>query len=151
MSGFVAEFRFTGKAPPLRCRWGRKMKAMTVAILAMLSGCAMMKPPQASAEDIAKASEPLICSGPDQCSIYWKRAQLWVAQNGGMKIQIATDAIIETYNPPNGSLTRWYRITKEPLGGTSERIWIFTRCGNMFGCLDADQTVAARFKQYVKG
>lgn len=126
------------------------MKAFTVVIMAALSGCAMMKPPQASSDDIAKAAEQLICEGQDQCSMYWKRAQLWVVQTSRMKLQIATDTILETYNPPSGSFTRGYRISKEPFGGNKERIRITTWCGNMFGCLDANETQAAAFKTYVK-
>ena len=82
--------------------------------------------------------------------MYWRRAQAWIANNSRMKIQIATDAIVETYNPPTGATYFAYRLTREPVGGAKERIWIRAWCGNMFGCEAHPAVPMWSFKRYVR-
>ena len=45
----------------------------------------------------------------DQANDAWGRAQSWVAQYSPMKIQTATDFVLQTYNPP---MDGGYEITK---------------------------------------
>lgn len=120
--------------------------AAAIVCLAM-SGCAGMQPSNLSAE----ATEPLICENADQCSLYWKRAQLWVAKNSRWKIQSATDVVITTYTPVRSSAEFGFQITREPLDvGPKERIAMQPICVNMFGCGDLNATVVS-FKRYVRG
>jgi len=121
---------------------------LNLAILCVaLAGCAGMQAQNMSAE----ATEPLICDGVDQCALYWKRAQLWVAKNSRWKIQSATDVVITTYTPVRSSADFGYQITREPLdAGAKERIVMQPICVNMFGCGDLNATVIS-FKRYVRG
>jgi hypothetical protein len=65
-------------------------------------------------------------------ALYWGRAQSYVGQYSSMKIQIATEFILQTYNPPEktrlSDLTKkdeyGYYITKTPLSNDSFSISI---------------------------
>jgi hypothetical protein len=64
----------------------------------------------------------------------WGRAQSFVAQYSSMKIQIATDYVIETYNPVSRStlVAFGYHITKTPIGGSRVRVMVKCSSDNMF-------------------
>lgn len=122
-----------------------KLKLAFLCVLTV-AGCAT-KP--VAPELAAAAAQPLYCYGVEQCALYWKRAQLWVVNNSGWKIQLATDTLIETYNPIRSSTARGYRITKEPQGNGREQIRIATACANMFGCGEPEEVAVVKFKSYV--
>ena len=127
----------------------RKMVlALAVLASATLSGCAYRH--QASEAFAAKARQPILCEGAEQCSLYWKRAQVWLALNSELKIQVATDVVIETYYPVNGSPTYGFRIMRAPQAGKTERIMINMSCGNIFGCSEPQELVTVRFMDYVR-
>lgn len=66
-----------------------------------------------------------ICNGGQDCKDKWIAAQIWVARNCDMKIQLATDAIIETYaSLYDYELTA--RVIKELIGNGRYRIVIST-------------------------
>jgi len=119
-----------------------------LCLLASLAGCANITP-SASAIDTAAANEPLYCEGAQQCSDYWKRAQVWVASNSTYRMQLASDSVITTFGPRNGDLNFAFQVTREPQGGGREQIRIAMACGNMFGCRSNRDTVTAAFKAYV--
>lgn len=55
----------------------------------------------------------------------WGRAQAWIAQNSGVKIQTATDYLIETYGTQLAGITETvfaYQVTRAPLGGGRSQI-----------------------------
>ena len=73
------------------------------------------------------------CSGAADCNAKWEAAQLFVVKHSDQKIQVATNVLIETYNPTR-STNIAMRITKEPLGDGAFRIVPEIYCGNPFGC-----------------
>ena len=117
-----------------------------LAALVALTGCAIAPTDPA---DQADASAPLYCVGPDECNLYWRRAQVWVAQNSPMKIQLVNDTLLETFNPPAHSMDRAYRVIREPQAGREE-IKVSTYCQNIYGCNRSTIGVIASFKRYVK-
>lgn len=124
-------------------------KTIVMLSAGILAGCATKPPP--SEADVAEAYAPLVCVGAQQCTEWWRRSQVWVANNSGFKIQILSDAIIETYNPPNYSLRWAFSVTREPIGEGKEQIKIAPNCGPVPICQDYPQTLMAKFKRYVKG
>ena len=123
--------------------------AIAIAGLTGLAGCSGMQRAPVNGIDQVLADQPLICEGASQCSDMWRRAQFYVAQNAGYKIQTATDVVIQTYNPPDYSTTWAYKLTREPLGGGRERIWVAASCGQFGICRDDKVTMIARAKGYL--
>lgn len=80
-----------------------RIASLIVAAL-MATACATRAP--VSDADQRAALEPLLCTGASQCAMLWRAAHVWVIGASGFKIQIATDAIIQTYSPPDYSM-RW--------------------------------------------
>ena len=87
------------------------------------------------------------CNTPEDCTTKWSAAQAWVSQNCQMKIQIATDTLIETYNSIGMRLA--CKVVKEPIGSGMYRLIITTGCSNMFGCYVDPWDAAINFNQYV--
>lgn len=122
------------------------MKHVIALAAAMLTACA--GPAIEEMSDEAKA--PLYCVGKEQCDLYWKRAQLWVAQNSRWKIQTATDVVITTFTPTGQSADYGYQVTREPLDGDGrEQIKIQPMCANLFGCGPLNWPIV-RFKRAVR-
>jgi hypothetical protein len=67
------------------------------------------------------------CAGEKVCKKYFQLTQTYIANNSDMKLQIATDSVIETYNP-----TEIYKVgmkaVKFPGKGDSERIELVVFC-----------------------
>jgi hypothetical protein len=120
---------------------------LALAVL-LLSGCAHQ---QASPLEIEEAKLPLMCSGRDQCDLFWRRAQAWIGINSKMKIQIANESVVETFNPTSNEPVWAFRLVREPRDGSSERINIAVACGNPFGCHEPRERVVMNFKRYVRG
>lgn len=123
----------------------RRSIPILVALLA-LTGCAAQQARTMSPE----ALEPLYCEGAEQCALYWKRSQLWIARNSRWKIQSATDVVITTYTPTGSSAEFGFQVTREPTESNArERIVITPMCANIFGCGDLNGTIVS-FKRYVR-
>ena len=73
------------------------------------------------------------CSEESECKMKWEAAQLWVVQRSAFKIQIATDVIVETYNPPADSQNLGFRVTKEPVGNGRYKFNISALCNYLLG------------------
>lgn len=127
-----------------------KNMMLAIAVLALLSGCAGIRQKQAEMQREFEQSIPH-CEGEKQCSERWSAAQVWVSKNCGMKIQLATDSLIETYNSAaaRNSTTLGASVTKEPLGNGRYRIAIRTGCANIFGCFPDAHQSALDFNRYV--
>jgi hypothetical protein len=92
---------------------------MSVFIVFAFYGCATRQLTSSERNYLDKISEPheLTIFREDQIKDVWGRAQGWIAMYSSMKIQTATDFVIETYNPI-GSWPRFgYKIIKEPTRG----------------------------------
>ena len=128
------------------------IRYLVLIVVALAGGCAQRqvyveRPTEA---DRAEALKPLTCQGPGQCAEYWKRAQVWIAQNSRMKIQLATDAVIETFDPPNYPAVRGYRITRTPMADGIERISIASACNSEWTCATDEYLDAVKFKRFVR-
>lgn len=120
-----------------------------VALIAALSGCATK--PAVTAEEVAEAKVPLICTSAEQCTLYWRRAQAWIAINSRMKIQIATDTVLETYNPVNQEPVYGWRLVRVPTDNAgSEHIQIRPVCGNLIGCHDPVERIVIDMKRFIR-
>lgn len=70
-------------------------------------------------------SKVVICTNADDCKKAFTLTQIFISQNAGMKIQLATDTIIETY----GSSTKLVmKATKSPDIGNEEIINLTVIC-----------------------
>jgi hypothetical protein len=102
------------------------MKIIQLVLAGSLAGCVMgcepirptLREPQNPGEAayIEKINRvPLEFTVPKtQAEDVWGRAQAFVGQHSSMKIQIATDYILQTYNPDCGEFG--YYVTKTPQG-----------------------------------
>lgn len=126
-----------------------------LSIIAMLSGlclnaCAPMTPEQKKA--LLARFEPTpapICTGDQDCKAKMDAAQAWVASNCAMKIQIATDTVIETYNPPNYSTDIACKVIKSPLGDGKYNIVVRVWCDNLLGCYPQPVQAVNAFNTYI--
>lgn len=66
----------------------------------------------------------------------WGRAQSFLGRYSSMKLQIATDFVIQTYNPTEDEVDFGYSVTKTPIGDNFE-FQVGCSCGNMFGGSEA--------------
>lgn len=117
------------------------------ATAALVTACAAPAPDAATS---ALADEPLYCNGAEQCNLYWRRAQVWLANNSKYRIQSATDTVITTHGPSSGSIERAYQVVRMPMDAGREQITIASGCGNIYGCNTHQDSMAASFKRFVK-
>jgi uncharacterized lipoprotein len=111
------------------------MKSHTTALLAVLlaasvSGCMSAKTlsPEHAAYRSEAMAHPLTWTMPKAAAAdAWGRAQTWIAQHSSMKIQIATDYVLQTYNPDSeGWATKYgYNVSASPAG---ESVQITVTC-----------------------
>jgi hypothetical protein len=79
------------------------------------------------AEAAAIAHSSVACRDKDTCTKAFALAQIFVTENSDQKIQVATDTIIETYNPTeDGKLG--IKIVKMPGSGAAEVLSITPHC-----------------------
>lgn len=110
-------------------------KIVLFTIAALVAACAPIKrepvdlswrdlTPQESS-DLGKA---VTCVGQERCAAMWRKAQTWIVNNSGWKIQIASDGIVQTYGPTDAG-TMAYRLTRRPLPDGSEVFELAASCG----------------------
>jgi hypothetical protein len=128
---------------------GRLAASVVLVVAAALQGCST-RYKEASDRDSVVASQVLQCNGAEQCSVYWRRAQLWVATNSRYPLVTNTDTLLIT-EPRYAEMWFGFTVTKEPQGGGREEIRMQPGCGNRFGCVSHPDTQIARFKRYVTG
>jgi hypothetical protein len=98
------------------------MKQLAIIILVLsLVACSTGKRMYSGAalESIAKmrVDNPTVYT-KDNIEAAWARAQQFISICSSMKIQVATDYVIETYNPPpRYPISYGYQIFKEPVEG----------------------------------
>jgi hypothetical protein len=82
---------------------------------------------QLEREASAERHSSYTCSDKATCTKAFALAQIFVSNNSDQKIQVATDTIIETYNPTDvGKLGM--KIVKTPSRGTTEVISVIPSC-----------------------
>lgn len=67
----------------------------------------------------------------------WGRAQTFVARFSTMKIQTATDYVLQTYNPAGSGINYGYSISRTPMGENME-MEVQCLCDNPFVGKDRD-------------
>lgn len=82
---------------------------------------------QLTKESIAMRSSSYSCADKVTCTKAFALAQIFVSSNSDQKIQVATDTIVETYNPTEEG-KMGMKIVKTPGKGTSEVISIAPSC-----------------------
>lgn len=123
------------------------IKTPSLILIMTLQGCVL--PPPMNATTFTEPPPPT-CVGPEDCKAKWDAAQIFVVKHAEMKIQIATDVLIETYNAPGSSTAIAIRITKEPLGGGQYQLVMSAPCGNMFGCGSSRTDLKRLFNATIK-
>jgi len=110
-------------------------------------GCATVTQQQQAEMD---ETAPL-CYGEKDCEVKWAAARTWVLNNSKMKIQIYSDDLIETYNPPPDSPLLAARVTKIPAPNMKEcyGISVYVWCKNMFGCVPDIHSAVVNFNNYI--
>lgn len=96
------------------------MKKFSLMFMLLLSGCATIPTRNLSISEIsywqkAQSVPEEIILPKDKGEEAWGRAQAFAAQHGDMKIQIATDYVLETYTPTEPS-SLGFRASKSPMG-----------------------------------
>jgi len=76
----------------------------------------------------AKEKAQYTCNSELECNKAFALTQIYISDNSDMKIQVATDAIIETYNPSD-SLKIGFKALKVPGIGHSATIKLNAYCG----------------------
>lgn len=110
-------------------------------VFVLLSACATTPP--------IPVGESPTCDGEADCKAKWDAAQLFVVKNAEMKIQIATNVLIETYNSTEYGTEIAMRVTKEPLGGGRFRLEATAWCNNFLGCSSPPRRIMAAFNSYI--
>jgi len=106
-----------------------------------------------AAEAVARSNARYSCADKLMCGKVFALAQIYVAQNADQKIQVATDTIIETYNPTEpGKLGM--SIVKAPGKGTQEVVEITATCkdeGRIYAslCRKKRTAVYAGFQPFI--
>ena len=118
------------------------------SVTAILSSCSPM--PSSEQAATPESKEPVLCINKAQCDAYWQRAQAWVANNSGYRLQTVTDVVIETYGPVSTQTGLAFRITKVPDDKEGARIFVIPSCANVFGCTPTPTDAVIAFKRFVR-
>lgn len=73
----------------------------------------------------------------EEAEMAWGRAQSFIGRFSSMKLQTATDYVIQTYNPSASGVAYGYYVTKTPLG-ESTQFNVQCNTGNIFAMADAE-------------
>jgi hypothetical protein len=77
----------------------RRMKLLVLMSTALLGACATSISPASKADPSRAMAFPLRLSvDKDASELAWGRAQAFVGRFSSMKLQVATDCVIQTYN-----------------------------------------------------
>lgn len=123
------------------------MRVLLAVLLLTVSGCATTSPEMAATMDSLEAGPVL--SDSAHAALHWQRAQAWVAKHSRMKIQTATDILIETHNVTNNYAWWSFHVMREPVPG-GYRVTMGCQCGNMFGCDPSRERLEKAFYHYVE-
>lgn len=122
----------------------------TLPIVFVLAGCAAPQQPTLSEEE-QNSLEPVICHGQKHCDAMWQRAQIWVLNNSAYKIQIANEAVIQTYGPfKDQAFGLAFTVTKAPRGNGFYEIDSRAGCGSWVGCAPNPNKEKAALHMHLK-
>lgn len=125
------------------------MAAAPLTMLCSTLACVMPNHPNEEALAPARALGPIVeCDSG--CKTEWERAQVWIAKHSNMKIQTATDLMIQTYTSVDLSTSIDFTVVKEPVGAGQYRITVRTHCANVLGCNPGEEDTRATLLYYIK-
>jgi hypothetical protein len=127
----------------------RHIATIALAML-MAVGCSVTNSKIKTALATAEAVDTPVTCDSAQCAEYWQRAQVWLGKHSQWKLQIATDIMLQTYNPTNDNPSYGFSVLSEPIGGGRYRITVSANCGNAFGCNPKVEDVRRAFYHYVR-
>lgn len=76
---------------------------------------------------LAQTASVVECRGEKSCKKMFALTQVFISEHSSMKLQIATETVIETHNPTASGLIG-LKATKTPGRGDSERISLLVLC-----------------------
>jgi hypothetical protein len=126
-------------------------KYLCICLLTLLLVACAHKDEAINPKVIEAANTPLICESKESCDILWSKAQIWVSENAGYKIQIATDSIIETYSARDYSTGYSIRLTKTPKENGKYELKLNISCGPYPICGENQIYFQARFRRDMLG
>ena len=128
----------------------KKISTITVIMFfaIVLSGC-VTTPTLTPQQQIVINKNIPMCFSEKECEAKWAVARKWVINNCSTKIQIYSDDLIETYNPPAHSPELAARIVKEPTSNRAYAISATIWCNNMFGCVPSKYEALTNFNKTV--
>jgi hypothetical protein len=118
-----------------------RMTAIAGLAVALMAGCA------APGQDYLP--DPVLCVSAAQCSAMWSRAQVFVTQRSGYRLQIVSDSVIQTFGPMRGDVGLAFTVTQEHATDGSGVIRMRAMCGNMFGCVPTVTSAGRDFYRWV--
>lgn len=104
-----------------------------ILITLFLVGCAATGPDEAVYKAEYKRTIPT-CHSEKECEVKWAAARRWIIDNSRFKFQHLTPTFMETYNPPEYSVSLGFRVSKEPLQNGGYKIVSWAWCRNTFRC-----------------
>lgn len=100
----------------------------------------------------AKQKGYVVCVGEKSCKKHFQLTQIFITNNSDMKMQVATDTIIETYNP-----TELYEIgmkaSKYPGKDDSEKIVLDVICKSEardVNCMQKEIAIYEKFRPFIE-
>ena len=128
-----------------------KKALLIIAVLTVLSGCAMTPEEQAKWDQInMMAQNEAVCSSSEECDEKWAMATYFVTRYAQRGIRNSSDNFIDTYPSPQSSLQLHAAVNRVPLGDGRYRIASTWGCGNMFGCSTNPTMMRAAFNEYLR-
>ena len=94
-----------------------------------------------------------LCSDRNECDKAFAITQIFIVSNSDMKIQLANDTIIETYNPTESNKVG-LKAVKMPKSGSSAQVMLFVNChadtkSSIESCYDKKISVYSAFPGYI--
>ena len=104
----------TQQKKPISGKWRWALACLAIA------GCATLTPAQKSYMAKVNAGSTTFRVPKTQSDIAWQRAQVFVSKYSSMKIQTATNNVLETFNPGSSDVSFGYSINRLDNGDSTE-------------------------------
>lgn len=130
---------------------GIRGAGLSLLVTLLLAGCATVPPLTAEQQAYfqqVQAMPTTFTVLKAEAEDAWGRAQSFIGRFSSMKIQTATDFVIQTYNPLSNAVQYGYYVTRTPMG---EQMQFDVQCvtGNLFASGNANQN-AKVLAYYIK-
>jgi hypothetical protein len=75
-----------------------------------------------------------VCSSEATCTAMWKAAREWVAEHSPLKFKIASDELLQTFDPRPLSVELAMAVTKQSIGNGQFKIILKAWCNSSWYC-----------------